>query len=170
VKAERGSDIWVTVSGYGGAQVGANMTSTTWTQSGDIVFTMGANSREATLSAWTGNGSSAYFDDFTIVSCSNCRTSAEAESRPQTEAFTLKLYPNPASSEVSIDLSGFAEESAVQVKMTNMTGKLFVSEQVQIGEGVNKVTLPVSHLPQGLFFVTVQGSKTTKTAKLIITK
>jgi hypothetical protein len=33
-----------------------------------------------------------------------------------------------------------------------------------------QVTLSVGQLPQGLFFVTVQGSKARKTAKLIITK
>ena len=97
--------------------------------------------------------------------CGNCRTSAEAE-----ESLTLRVHPNPASSEVTLDLSGFARESAVQVKMSDMTGKLFVSQQVQLPEGDKKVTLGVSHLPQGLFFVTVQGSKKTKTAKLVITK
>jgi hypothetical protein len=33
-----------------------------------------------------------------------------------------------------------------------------------------QVALPVHHLPQGLFLVTVQGSETAKTAKLVITK
>jgi hypothetical protein len=32
------------------------------------------------------------------------------------------------------------------------------------------LTVPVSHLPKGLFVVTVQGSKTVKTAKLVITR
>jgi hypothetical protein len=318
VKAVNGQDIWVVVSDFGGSgnNPGQKMTATTWTQTGDIVFKTGANNTSVTLSAWTGSGSAAYFDAFTVVaytptvtadrtdnpgtgkvtarsdyagnrvdafdnnsstawldysttswiqfefdnsakyavssytitsnpfsrhfdakdwklygtntpevafpsgytelnaqsgmlftasekktfnisnttgyrayrleitansggpaiqisemelfapaSCSTCRVaSAEVES------LSLKLYPNPASSEVSIDLSGFAGESAVQVKMSDMSGKLFVGQQVQLGEGVKQVTLPVSHLPQGLFFVTVQGSKASKTAKLIITK
>jgi hypothetical protein len=170
VKAVSGTDIWIVVNSYGAAQTGAKMTSTSWTQSGDIVFTMGANNTSATLVAWTGPTSSAYFDDYTIVACSNCRTSVEAESSWQAEVLTLKVHPNPANRKVTIDLSGFAEESAVQVSMTDMTGKLFVGQQVQIGEGVKQVTLPVSHLPQGLFFVNVQGNKTTKTAKLVITR
>jgi hypothetical protein len=100
--------------------------------------------------------------------CSGCRTSAEAERGSETLA--LKVHPNPASTEVTLDLSGFAQESVVQVKMSDVSGKLFVGKQVQLGEGVRKVTLPVSHLPQGLFFVSVQGSKTAKTGKLVITK
>jgi hypothetical protein len=67
VKAVSGTDIWITVNTYGGAQTGARMTSTSWTQSGDIVFTMGQSNTSATLSAWTGSGSSAYFDDYTIA-------------------------------------------------------------------------------------------------------
>jgi uncharacterized protein YjdB len=103
--------------------------------------------------------------------CSTCRTaSAEVTSKLPKEALTLKLHPNPASREVTIDLSGFEGESAVQVTMSDVTSRPFVSQQVQLTTGVNQVTLPVNHLPQGLFFVTVQGSKTTKTAKLVITK
>jgi hypothetical protein len=169
VKAVTGQDSWVVVNNYGGAQTGKQMTSTSWTQSGDIIFTMGANNTSATLAAWTGNGSAAYFDDFTIAACPNCRTaSAEAESQLQLEDFTLQLHPNPATREVTINLTGFEGESAVQVKMMDMAGKPFLRQQVQ--PSGREVTLSIGHLPQGLFFVTVYGSKTTKTAKLFITK
>jgi hypothetical protein len=80
------------------------------------------------------------------------------------------VHPNPASTEVTIDLSGFAGESTVQVKMSDMTGKLFAHKQIQLEEEVKQVILPIHHLPEGLIFVTVQGGKTTKTAKLVITR
>jgi hypothetical protein len=103
--------------------------------------------------------------------CATCRThNAETESSVQTESLALQVYPNPATREVNISLAGFEQEATVQVKMRDMTGKLLVGRQVQIQAGVKQVTLPVSHLAQGLFFVTVQGSKTGKTAKLVITK
>jgi chitodextrinase len=171
VKAVSGSNIWITAAPSGGSQVGQQMTSTSWTQSGNIVFTLGANATSATLSAWVGNNSSAYFDDFTIEACSNCRTaSAEVVSSQFSESLILQVYPNPANREVSISLAGFEAESSVQVKMSDMSGKLFVREQVQPRVAGKQVTFPVNHLPQGLFFVTVQGSKARKTAKLIITK
>jgi hypothetical protein len=143
------------------------MTSTSWTQSGDIVFTLGTNSTEVTLSTWTGDGSAAYFDDFTIAPCSNCRV---ASAEVFGSDFSLQVYPNPASREVSISLAGFEGESAVQVKMSDMSGKLFLGKQIQLQAGVSQVTIPVGHLPQGLFFVNVQGNKTAKTAKLVIAK
>ncbi|HEX8656133.1 MAG TPA: T9SS type A sorting domain-containing protein, partial [Hymenobacter sp.] len=82
----------------------------------------------------------------------------------------LPVHPNPANQEVTIDLSGFGPAATVQVYMRDVTGKLVVRQQVQFGAGVQSVTLPVLHLPQGLFLVTVQGSKIAKTAKLVITK
>ncbi len=66
-KVATGTDVWITVSGFGGSQVGAQMTSTNWTQSGNIVFTTGAGVTSATLSTWTGATSSAFFDDYTIA-------------------------------------------------------------------------------------------------------
>ncbi len=169
VKAVGGSDIWVVVNGFDGTKnPGRQMTSTAWTQSGDIVFT--PTGTTAILNTWTGNGSAAYFDDFTIQPCSACRISAEAEGGKRMDALTLKLHPNPASREVTLDLSGFAGETAVQVRMGDMNGRSFVTRQVQLKEGVSQVTIPVGHLPRGLFFVSVQGSKATKTARLIIAK
>jgi hypothetical protein len=102
--------------------------------------------------------------------CAGCRTDAGAESKGQTVSLGLKLQPNPADRQVTIDLAGFAGEAAVQVKMTDMNGKLFVSQQVELAGGKKSVTVPVSHLSKGLFVVTVQGSKTAKTAKLVITR
>ncbi|MBD2768005.1 right-handed parallel beta-helix repeat-containing protein [Hymenobacter sp. BT664] len=95
-------------------------------------------------------------------------TNTKVESSQPTEALMLKLHPNPASREVTISLEGFKGESAVQVKMSDMAGKPFLRQQVQ--PGAPEVTLSVGHLPQGLFIVTVQGSKTAKSAKLVITK
>jgi hypothetical protein len=339
VKAVSGSNIWITAAPSGGSQVGQQMTSTNWTQSGDIILRMGANATSATLSAWVGQNSSAYFDDFTIellsgtgsvkleqwtgisgtavadipvnsttnkttttltslestasgneygvrirgyivpttngnyyfyiasddngefwlssdeqpsnkgtapiakvtswtnarewqnssngttqksavkslqagrryyfealmkeglggdnlaigwttatdnsgitvigsnniasYSCSNCRTAnanAEVESSKTSESLVLQLHPNPTNGEVNISLAGFEEESSVQVKMSDMNGRSFVRHQVQPRLEGKQVSLSVGHLPQGLFFVTVQGSKVGKTAKLVITR
>jgi uncharacterized protein YjdB len=103
--------------------------------------------------------------------CSGCRVAnAEVENNRQEESLTLQLHPNPASQQVSISLAGFEEESSVLVQMRDMSGKSFLRRQVQPKVEGKQVSLSVGHLPQGLFFVTVQGSKVGKTAKLIITQ
>jgi chitodextrinase len=137
-----------------------------------IIATNTTNRTAPRLDRWLLNTIIIDAFEYSIYSaCTTCRVaSAEVASNSKAEGQTLQLYPNPANQEVTIDLSGFAGETAVQVKMSDMTGKAFLGQQVQLGAGVDRVTLPVNHLPQGLFFVTVQGSKTTKTAKLVINK
>ncbi|HEX8545388.1 MAG TPA: T9SS type A sorting domain-containing protein, partial [Cytophagaceae bacterium] len=88
----------------------------------------------------------------------------------QKENLSLKLYPNPAIHEVSISLAEFTAESAVRVTMSDLAGKPFIDKEVQLGAGVDQVTLPVSHLPQGLFLVAIQGGKVSKKSTLVITK
>lgn len=66
IKPVTGTEVWATVSGHGGPQVGKQVTTTDWTNTGDIVFTMGAGKTTATLGAWTGSSSAAYFDDYSI--------------------------------------------------------------------------------------------------------
>ncbi len=105
------------------------------------------------------------------AACTTCRpASAEAARSQQKESLTLQLHPNPASREVTISLAGFEDESAVQVKLSDLHGKAYLLRQVQPRVAGRQVTLPVEHLPPGLFLVTLQGSKTGKTAKLLITR
>jgi|GEM_PF-941229 len=92
---------------------------------------------------------------------------AEGAASRRTSELSLQLHPNPASREVTLSLAGFEGQSDVQVSLRDMTGKALLRRQVQ--PGAQQVTLPVGHLPRGVFVVRVQGSKTAKTAKLIIT-
>jgi hypothetical protein len=101
--------------------------------------------------------------------CTTCRPAGAARG-PQPELLTLKLHPNPATREVTISLAGFEGESAVRVGLSDPAGKPFPGKQVQRRAGAGQVTLSVSHLPPGLYVVTVQGGKTVKTAKLVITR
>jgi hypothetical protein len=103
--------------------------------------------------------------------CSTCRVaSAEAQQGLETESLTLQLHPNPTSQEVSLSLVGFEEESVVQVRISGLGGTSVLQRQVQPRLAGKQVTLSVAHLPQGLYVVTLQGSRTAKTAKLILTK
>jgi hypothetical protein len=124
-----------------------------------------------TITANRGNGTPAIIQlseiELFAPDCSTCRlASAEVES----SELSLQLHPNPANQEVTISLAGFEAESSVEVKMSDMRGQSFLHRQVQPRVAGKQVTLSVGQLPQGLFFVTVQGSKARKTAKLVITK
>ena len=67
IKAVSGTEIWIVASNYGGSNIGLSSSSTSWTQTGNIIFTMGATNTTANIATWTGTNSSAYFDDFTVT-------------------------------------------------------------------------------------------------------
>ncbi len=80
----------------------------------------------------------------------------------------MRVHPNPASRAVTVSLAGFEAEPAVEVRLSDLAGKTFLHRQVQ--PGAREVSLPVGDLPRGVFVVRVQGGKTGKTAKLLITR
>ncbi len=67
IKAVSGSGNWITASNFGGTNTGLSSSSTAWTQTGNIIFTMGATNTTATVATYTDATSSAYFDDFTVT-------------------------------------------------------------------------------------------------------
>ena len=72
------------------------------------------------------------------------------------------LYPNPATTTVTIDLTGV--EDAALVSIIDLNGRKVYSEQV-IDE---RMTVDVSALAKGAYFVRVTGSNTTAVRKLIV--
>lgn len=72
------------------------------------------------------------------------------------------LYPNPATTTVAIDLTGV--EDAALVSIIDLNGRKVYSEQV-IDE---RMTVDVSALAKGAYFVRVTGSNTTAVRKLIV--
>ena len=72
------------------------------------------------------------------------------------------LYPNPATTTVTIDLTGV--EDAALVSIIDLNGRKVYSEQV-IDE---RMTVDVSALAKGAYFVRITGSNTTAVRKLIV--
>jgi hypothetical protein len=123
----------------------------------------------ANVHQWTyGGGGNQQWKLEQLSTATAREAGAGAAGSRQTSVFSLPVHPNPAGREVTISLAGFEGESAVQVSMRDMAGRAFLHRQVQ--PDAREVTLPVDHLPGGVFVVTVQGSKTGKTAKLVITR
>ena len=75
---------------------------------------------------------------------------------------TLTLFPNPASSVVTVTVSGFDGE--VEVQIVDMNGRTVSDFRTQNSE----LTLDVSELTQGAYFVRVTGDKSTAVRKLIV--
>jgi len=76
----------------------------------------------------------------------------------------FKLYPNPASGEVNIE---FVEENTTAkntLEIRNLSGQLILRRILP----VVKNQLTISHLPKGIYFITVSNSVKIETKKLVI--
>ncbi|HEX8549102.1 MAG TPA: glycosyl hydrolase family 28-related protein [Cytophagaceae bacterium] len=79
-----------------------------------------------------------------------------------------KVYPNPASNEVSVSLEGVAVNSDVVIKLIDLTGKTFASDKfTYIG---NPYTFSVAERPLGLYFLNVSDGIKEKTTMLMISR
>lgn len=79
-----------------------------------------------------------------------------------------KVYPNPASNEVMINLDGVEFNSDVVIKLIDVTGKVFISEKFpHIGK---PHTLSVADMPLGLYFLNVSDNINDKTTMLMISR
>ncbi len=77
-------------------------------------------------------------------------------------AGTVSLYPNPASTSVTLGLEGFEGES--QVEVVDMNGRVVIRHEVRD----SKLEMNVSELPQGAYFVRVTNATRTAISKLIV--
>ncbi|MFY7735105.1 MAG: T9SS type A sorting domain-containing protein [Bacteroidia bacterium] len=82
----------------------------------------------------------------------------------------LKLYPNPASSQVAVEFE-LIENSQVTIAIVDLTGKIVgTSVSNQFNKGFNSVEIPTSDLLNGFYFVNIVSEKGAKTAKLSVIK
>ncbi len=76
---------------------------------------------------------------------------------------SFKIVPNPAGT--SVVISGFQNESGMMIALTNALGENVQSQKIL--STVNSITLDLSSLSSGLYFVTVNNGKTSTVKKLI---
>ena len=95
---------------------------------------------------------------FRVKICCN----SENEGIYDVESGTLTLYPNPASTSVTVTVSGMDGE--VTVEIVDLNGRASGKWTVDSG----KVELDLSGMAQGAYFVRVTGERQTVVRKLIV--
>lgn len=78
----------------------------------------------------------------------------------------LNVYPNPAKDIVNITFN--AKRNNTQIAIYDLTGKQVVSEQINVGEGLNQHQISVSNLNKGIYFLKLVSGNHSSTEKLII--
>lgn len=71
--------------------------------------------------------------------------------------YTLQVFPNPVNDFLQVQFP-VAKREAVQINITDAAGKIVYSKQIQLSEGNNAASIPVHHLPKGMYYLIVDGS------------
>jgi hypothetical protein len=74
------------------------------------------------------------------------------------EASTLKMYPNPAVDQVTIELSNFKNVSEVNVTFFTITGQTVLNQKVSVNGNAYVGTFDVSTLATGTYFVQFEAN------------
>jgi len=79
------------------------------------------------------------------------------------ELNAVRVYPNPATNEISLDLT--AINNNVAVRILDLSGRLVIERNNQVGGNIEK--LDISNLTSGIYFVTLFDGATQVTKKFI---
>lgn len=77
---------------------------------------------------------------------------------------SVELFPNPVSSTLQVQLPSKQKET-VNIFIADAAGKIIYSKQMQLSEGNNATSIPVLHLANGMYQLTLENKegKQTKT-------
>jgi len=78
----------------------------------------------------------------------------------------LGVYPNPATTSLSVDLQSFNQGKALAIKLYNSDGHLVYMDNAACGGTIKEI--PVSVYPSGMYLLQVEGSDVTGRSRVII--
>ncbi len=77
------------------------------------------------------------------------------------------MYPNPASDEITVEVP-LEADADVAVTILDPAGKAAIQQHRALTKGDNRITLDVSRLPNGVYFVQVRNGEQLHTRKLVV--
>ena len=83
------------------------------------------------------------------------------------ETGQIMVFPNPATNQINIDLSAFAEDK-LQIEIFGMDGKMYLNERLSIETNSNIHPLDTEILPKGIYLIKFIQRGKTQTKKLTI--
>ena len=136
------------------------------------------------LSICTGQASVAYSNSFRINKKANCPS--PDGSMTNTTIYTtdkiltvVKVYPNPATDLVSLDIENVTasgdlssggtkhtpkgiNEGSAQLEILDVTGRQVLKQNINLTEGFNTINLDISQLSKGIFIIKLTDSQNQK--------
>ncbi len=87
----------------------------------------------------------------------------------KTSSTQFNLYPNPASTSISLLFNAITENDIVY-SITDMTGKIIVKSTIQPYVGINNKEINVSNFDNGFYTITLNGKSANQIVKFVVTK
>ena len=84
------------------------------------------------------------------------------------KAINMNVYPNPASNNVNVVMSGVEGQTVITVH--DMSGKAVTSMKVELNGDNQIINLPVDNFSQGIYFIKAVNGSAVMTKKLIIAR
>lgn len=113
-------------------------------------------------------------EDYTLVIASNLNGGENDQLRAPVgseysnfPAEKLALYPNPAGSQTTLHFYS-ENEAAAMLEVTDLTGKILNSRQVETAWGDNRWSLPLDGLSPGVYIIAVRTADKTYQEKLTV--
>ena len=104
----------------------------------------------------TGKWSIAESRQITIVSSLNSNETISAFMQDKLPIM-MNVYPNPTSGNAFLSFNG-AKEERLSIEIFNTPGKLLVTKEIMSHSGQNKISLDLSGLIPGIYFIKVNSS------------
>ena len=115
---------------------------------------------------YNGYDNTAYYGNMFIgelINKDSSRLGIENTSRPE---MAIKVYPNPASQNVTIQFSSNTPAQYL-ISLTDLAGRQVYSSAFAANEGVNNCTFNIQNLSPGMYFLNVQNGEQVQRVKLI---
>ena len=77
----------------------------------------------------------------------------------------FKIYPNPTTDYLDIDLSGFDVDKKIIIRLVNKKNEVLISEE-RINNGINRI-LDIRELPNQLYFLQIYQDNKEKHQKIL---
>ena len=107
-----------------------------------------------------------YYQNFNkIAKSSNVITDLRPAAGNAIDGF--KLYPNPASGKVSIEMNA-ANAKVYSLKVFDLTGRIVMNRNLKVVAGRNFEKIDISALPKGIYMVQTTGIAGSEIQKLIV--
>lgn len=104
-------------------------------------------------------------EDYTVQIGSSART---AEATKAIENAGMKLYPNPASSEMTVNFTITGAASDVSLRMYDLMGRTVYQHTVSNVSGNHAEKIDVSSLEKGLYHVVISGGNIRESRQLLV--